>query len=98
MSKSRLVKNKLPLANSNFTSQNQLTNSPDIEFTNDVEIHEKYISSETYSNYLNDYDTICLKSNMNTGKTFCLPNIFHKYEKIIVVYSRVSLNVNIFNK
>jgi hypothetical protein len=87
-------------ASSNYSDEltdikNKYTN---FKFTIDVEIHEKYISSETYSNYLNDYDTICLKSNMNTGKTFCLPNIFQKYQKIIVVYSRVSLNVNIFNK
>ncbi len=58
--------------------KNQHTN---FKFTKDVEIHEKYISAETYSNYLNDYDTICLQSNMNTGKLY-LPTYFISMRKL----------------
>lgn len=58
--------------------KNEHTN---FKFTKDVEIHEKYISAETYSNYLNDYDTICLQSNMNTGKLY-LPTYFISMRKL----------------
>jgi hypothetical protein len=68
------------------------------EFTSTLQIHQKYISEDIYSNNLLNNDIICLKSNMNTGKTYCLPNIFPKFEKIIIVYHRISLNENIYQK
>jgi len=67
-------------------------------FTHDIEINEKYISENTYEKYLNTHDIIALKSCMNTGKTFSIPSLFNNFEKILVVYSRISLNQEIYNK
>ena len=71
------------------------TISIDLPFTPDLTINEKFISSNTY---ISNHDCIALKSNMMTGKTFNLPNIFDCYKNIVVVYHRMSLNEAIFQK
>lgn len=78
-----------------FKNENNLI---PFDFSSHIQIHQKYISEDIYSNNLSTNDIICLKSNMNTGKTYCLPNIFPKFEKIIIVYHRISLNENIYQK
>jgi len=80
---------------SHFDNNNNKINLP---FSNDITVNDKYISSNLYSSYLKGYDIICLKSNMNTGKTYSLPTLFNDFKRIIVVYSRISLNVAIHNK
>jgi hypothetical protein len=67
-------------------------------FTPSVKINQKYITQDTYSQNLINNDVVCLKSNMNTGKTWCLPNLFPDYPVKVVVYFRISLNVSIYNK
>lgn len=67
-------------------------------FSQDIEINEKYISDETYKYHFKTHDIIALKSNMNSGKTYSMPSLFDDYKKIIVVYSRISLNLSIYNK
>jgi len=78
--------------------QNTNNNKIIIPFTEDITIHEKYISQDLYINHIKNYDIICIKSNMNTGKTYSLPSLFNDYKRIIVVYSRISLNEAIYNK
>ena len=67
-------------------------------FTPDIKINQKYIHENVYIDNLKTHDIISLKSNMNTGKTFCLPHLFNDYKVKVVVYFRISLNVSIFNK
>lgn len=69
-----------------------------IPFTPDMSIHSRYIPQEFYATNLKLYNTIAIKSNMNTGKTFPLPTIFKDYTKIVVIYFRVSLNVELHKK
>lgn len=61
-------------------------------------INQKYITDDIYSENLKENDVVCLNSNMNTGKTHCLPNLFPDYKVKVVVYFRVSLNTSIYNK
>ncbi len=69
-----------------------------IPFTPDMTINSRYIPRDFYLNNLKTHNIIAIKSNMNTGKTFPLPSIFKDYNKIIVVYFRVSLNVELHKK
>jgi hypothetical protein len=70
----------------------------DLSFTQDLLINEKYIPAKIYQDYLKSHDILAIKSNMNTGKTYSLPNLFTQFQKIVVIYSRISLNVSIYNK
>ena len=67
-------------------------------FTAHKTINQKYITDDIYSENLKENDVVCLNSNMNTGKTHCLPNLFPNYKVKVVVYFRVSLNTSIYNK
>ena len=67
-------------------------------FTAHKTINQKYITDDIYTENLLENDVVCLNSNMNTGKTHCLPKLFPNYKVKIVVYFRVSLNTSIYNK
>lgn len=69
-----------------------------LNFTHDLEINQKYIPESFYSDNIKKFDTIAIRSNMNTGKTFSIPNIFDKFKKVAVVYSRISLCKAIYEK
>ena len=77
---------------------NQNKHKIDLSFTQDLLINEKYIPAKIYQDYLKSHDILAIKSNMNTGKTYSLPNLFTQFQKIVVIYSRISLNVSIYNK
>ena len=77
---------------------NQNKHKIDLSFTQDLLINEKYIPAKIYQDYLKSHDILAIKSNMNTGKTYSLPNLFNDFQKIVVIYSRISLNVSIYNK
>jgi len=70
----------------------------DFPFTTDITINTKYIHENVYIDNLKTHDVIALKSNMNTGKTYTLPNLFNTYKVKVVVYFRISLNISIYNK
>ena len=61
----------------------------DFPFTPNITINQKYITDDVYSDNLKSYDVIALKSNMNTGKTHCLPELFNDYKVKVVVYFRI---------
>lgn len=67
-----------------------------MNFTPHKTIYQKHITSDIYN--LDKHNIIALKSNMNTGKTYCIKNLFPKYQKIIVVYQRITLNNEIYQK
>jgi hypothetical protein len=73
-------------------------NNIDFPFTQDLTINSQYISENIYKEYLNSFDTLCIKSNMKTGKTFAMPSIFNQYQTVVVVYFRISLNKEIHSK
>lgn len=70
----------------------------DIPFTPNLQINERFIPENFYTNNFTNYDIIALKSNMFSGKTFSIPTLFESYKSIIVVYHRISLNKAIFEK
>jgi hypothetical protein len=82
----------------NYYIQKYRHNNIDFPFTQDLTINSQYISDNIYKEYLNSFDTLCIKSNMKTGKTFAMPSIFHQYQTIVVVYFRISLNKEIHAK
>jgi len=63
-----------------------------LTFTPDVTIQTRYIPAEIYTTYLTSHDILCVKSNLNSGKTHSMPTIFPNYPSIVVVYHRISLN------
>lgn len=67
-----------------------------MDFTPHKTIYQKHITSDIYD--LDKNNVIALKSNMNTGKTYCIKNLFPKYEKIIVIYQRITLNNELYVK
>ena len=69
-----------------------------IDFTPDHVIHDRFISDELYRQYLSTHDIVALKSNMFTGKTHSLPKIFNIFGRILIVYFRVSLGEEIYEK
>jgi hypothetical protein len=73
-------------------------NNIDFPFTHDLVINSQYISENIYKQYLETFDTLCIKSNMKTGKTYAMPSIFNQYQTIVVVYFRISLNKEIHTK
>ena len=73
-------------------------NNIDFPFTHDLTINTQYISENIYKQYLESFDTLCIKSNMKTGKTYAMPSIFNQYKNIVVVYFRISLNKEIHAK
>jgi hypothetical protein len=66
----------------------------DFPFTTDITINTKYIHESIYVDNLKTHDVIALKSNMNTGKTYTLPNLFNNYKVKVVVYFRISLSLS----
>jgi len=46
-----------------------------LPFTPDIKINQQYIGN-IYKDYLQTHDVVCLKSNLNTGKTFIIPELF----------------------
>ena len=69
----------------------------DFTFTADVKIMIKQLPPNFYNEYIHNYDVIALKSNMMTGKTYVMPDLFQNFKKIIVVYHRKSLDEAIYN-
>ena len=70
----------------------------DISFSPNIVINSRFIDSSLYKNYLQTHDVVCLKSNLNTGKTFSIPRIFDNFKKIVVVYHRISLSHALYDK
>jgi len=90
------AKNDNPINYIKFINKYKKEDS-DFPFSHDLEINKKYIPESFYSHYINLYDIIAIRSNMNSGKTFTIPTIFNQYKNIIVVYSRITLCKAILN-
>ncbi len=60
-------------------------------FTHDISVNTKWLPDNFYTNHIQKHDTICIKSNMNTGKTYTLKNLFSDKSTVLFVYSRIAL-------
>jgi len=92
-----MVKCDNPDAYSQFISQHTHVKI-NLPFTPDVTIHERYIPASLYLTHLATHDVICLKSNLNSGKTHGIPAVFPIHKRIIVIYHRISLNQALHEK
>ena len=62
----------------------------------DKTINKRYLETNEYEKLLSLYDLITIQGNMNTGKTFGLKEL--KYEKVLIITYRISLDVELSSK
>ena len=69
------------------------------EFESNQNINSRYIDKNiNYASLLENYDTLFICSNMGTGKTFGLTQLFENYKRVLVITYRRSLNYNFCEK
>ncbi len=72
---------------------------PKTNFTPDETINKQYLDLDFYTKHFEHYDTVAIKSNMKTGKTYCLRDLISDpKESCLFIYSRVSLCENKFEE